>query len=531
MDVLDVARWQFGITTVYHFLMVPLTIGLALLVAGMQTAWYRTGKPRYLAMTKFWGKLMMINFAMGVVTGIVQEFQFGMTWSAYSRFVGDVFGAPLAMEGLVAFFVESTFLGLWIFGWDRLSRRVHLACVWAFSLATAASAYFILAANSWMQHPVGVELVDGRPRLTSIWAVLGNNTVLAAFPHTLAGAFAVAATLLVGVSAWHLWHKHRDRQEERDAADPADRAVWQASLRLGGWVGVLAFAAVAISGDAQGKLMFEQQPMKMAAAEALCHTEAPASFSVFAYGDVSRSDCENVKSINLPALLSFLAHSDFTTEVKGVQDLIPEYQAKYGTHYPVDERLGALSGQPIDYVPVLPVTYWGFRLMIGFGAVAAGAGVLALWLTRRGRIPRSRWFPRLALASIATPFLANSVGWIFTEMGRQPFVVVPNPSGVDGVWMYTATAVSNLSVGEVLTSLITLTLVYGVLAGVEVFLLRRYARAGVAGVMPAGAGGATGGGDANDRDADDGDADDRDGTGGRGGADRAKADDVLSFAY
>ncbi|MET1075628.1 MAG: cytochrome ubiquinol oxidase subunit I [Umezawaea sp.] len=472
MDVLDLARWQFGITTVYHFLMVPLTIGLSLLVACMQTAWVRTGDRRYYAMTKFWGKLLLINFAMGVVTGIVQEFQFGMTWSAYSRFVGDVFGAPLAMEGLVAFFVESTFLGLWIFGWDRLSKKVHLACAWAFSLATIASAYFILAANSWMQHPVGIELVDGRARLTSIWAVLGNNTVLAAFPHTIFGAFAVAATFLVGIGAWHLW-KGTDEEP-----------VWRSSLKLGTWVGVVAFAGVAITGDFQGKLMFEQQPMKMAAAEALCHTEEPASFSVFAIGDVTRADCESVKSITVPALLSFLAHNDFTSEVKGLDELVPMYQEKYGTNYPVDERLGELSGKPIDYVPVLPVTYWGFRLMIGFGAIAAAAGLAALWLTRRGRVPRGRWFPLAALASIATPFLANSFGWIFTEMGRQPFVVVPNPSGVDGVWMFTAQAVSSSTVGEVLTSLIVLTLVYGLLACVEVFLLRRYVRAGVAGVVP-----------------------------------------------
>ncbi len=467
VEVLDLARWQFGVTTVYHFLMVPLTIGLSLLVAGMQTAWVRTGNPRYLAMTKFWGKLLMINFAMGVVTGIVQEFQFGMAWSEYSRFVGDVFGAPLAMEGLVAFFVESTFLGLWMFGWDRLPKRVHLACVWAFSLATVASAYFILAANSWMQHPVGVEMVDGRPRLTSIWAVLTNSTVLAAFPHAIFGAFAGAATFLVGIGAWRLWRSRKDE------------GTWRASVRLGAWVGVVAFAGLAISGDLQSKLMFEQQPMKMASAEALCHTERPAGFSVFAIGDVSEPDCENVKSITVPALLSFLAHGDFDAEVTGVQDLVEQYQEKYGTHYPVDPRLGELSGQPIDYVPNLPVTYWSFRFMIGLGAVGTAAGLAVLWLTRRGRVPVSRWFPRLALASIALPFVANSFGWIFTEMGRQPFVVAPNPSGVDGVWMFTARAVSGLTVGEVLTSLIALTLTYGVLAVVEVVLMRRYVRAGI----------------------------------------------------
>jgi len=483
VEVLDLARWQFGITTVYHFLMVPLTIGLSVLVAGMQTAWVRTGKPHYLAMTKFWGKLLLINFAMGVVTGIVQEFQFGMSWSAYSRFVGDVFGAPLAMEGLVAFFVESTFLGLWIFGWDRLSKRLHLACAWAFSLATMASAYFILAANSWMQHPVGVALVDGRPRLTSIWAVLGNNTALATIPHTIAGAFAVAGTFLVGIAAWQLARQSRE-VPAGEGIQERDRAAWRASLKLGGWVSLIAFLALALTGDWQARLMFEQQPMKMASAEALCESEQPAGFSIFAWGDVSRPDCENVKSIPIPALLSFLANSDFDSEVKGVADLIPAYQAKYGTNYPDDARLGDLAGKPIDYVPNLPVTYWGFRLMIGFGALAALAAAVALWLTRRGRFPRGRWFPWLALLGIATPFLANSFGWIFTEMGRQPFVVVPNPAGVDGVFMYTAMGVSGISTAEAWISLISLTLVYGALAVVEVFLIRRYVLAGIAGVMP-----------------------------------------------
>jgi cytochrome bd ubiquinol oxidase subunit I len=474
VDVLSLARWQFGITTVYHFLMVPLTIGLSVLVAGMQTAWVRTGKARYLRMTKFWGKLLLVNFAMGVVTGIVQEFQFGMTWNAYSRFVGDVFGAPLAMEGLVAFFIESTFLGLWIFGWDRLPKRAHLACAWAFSLAGLASAYFILAANSWMQHPVGVTFTDGKPRLESIWAVLGNNTALSAVPHTISGAFAVSGAFLLGIAAYRLSRKRNDE----------DKQVWRSSMKLGGVVSLVAFAALAISGDNQGKLMFEQQPMKMASAEALCHTEQPASFSIFAIGDVNRPDCENVKSITLPALLSVLAHNDFTTEVKGVQDLVPLYQAKYGTNYPVDPALGELSGKPIDYVPNLPVTYWGFRLMIGFGALAAFGALVALWLTRKGRFPEGRWFPRIALLGIAAPFLANSLGWIFTEMGRQPFVVAPNPSGVDGVWMFTARAVSGLTVGEVLTSLIALTVVYGALAVVEVVLIRRYVQAGLPADQP-----------------------------------------------
>ncbi|HVV23979.1 MAG TPA: cytochrome ubiquinol oxidase subunit I, partial [Pseudonocardiaceae bacterium] len=447
-------------------------------------------------LTRFFGTIFLINFAIGVATGLVQEFQFGMNWNAYSRFVGDVFGAPLAMEGLVAFFVESTFLGLWIFGWDRLPKKVHLACVWAFSLASTVSAYFILAANSWMQHPVGVALVDGKPRLTSIGAVLSNPTLMAALPHTITGCFAVAATFLVGIAAWHT---------ARSKADDRHRPVWRASLKLGAWVGIVAFAGLAISGDQQGKLMFEQQPMKMAAAEALCHTEQPASFSVFAYGDVARPNCESVKSLDIPYILSFLATGDFTSKVEGVQDLVPRYQAEYGTNYPNDPALGALAGKPVDYVPDLPVTYWGFRLMIGFGGLAVLAAVGALWLTRRGRFPKGKWFHRAALLAIATPYLANSFGWIFTEMGRQPFVVAPNPTGVDGVWLYTAEAVSpGVTTGEALTSVISLTAVYAVLAVITIFLMVRYVRGGVTAVLPD---------DEPDTKSD------------------TKSDDVLSFAY
>lgn len=497
MDKLDIARWQFGITTVYHFLMVPLTIGLSILVAGMQTAWVRTGKQQYLAMTKFWGKLLMVNFAMGVVTGIVQEFQFGLNWSTYSRFVGDVFGAPLAMEGIVAFFVESTFLGLWMFGWEKLTPKVHLACAWAFSLATVASAYFIIAANSWMQHPVGARIVDGRPQLDSILAVLGNNTAIWAFLHAIAGAFAVTGSFLVGIAIWQLIRRRGhfgdgQRDHPRDPARERDRPVWRGSAKLGAVLGIVAFAALVVTGDSQGKLMFRQQPMKMAAAEALCQTEQPASFSVIAVGDVGRADCKSVKSFTVPALLSFLAHNDFKTEVHGVADLVEQYQQHYGTHYPDDPALGELAGKPIDYVPSLPATYWGFRMMIGFGGVAVLTCAATLWVIRKDRLPTGRWrkwFARGALAAIATPFLANSFGWIFTEMGRQPFVVAPNPTGSPQLSMYTAQAVSpGVSAGEMLFSVVGLTSLYLVLGVVEVFLISRFVRAGIPGALPPGEG-------------------------------------------
>jgi len=491
MDPLEIARWQFGITTVYHFWMVPLTLGLGPVVAIFQTLWVRTGKDQYLRMTKFWGKLYLINFIMGVATGLVQEFQFGMAWSEYSRFVGDVFGAPLAMEGLLAFFFESTFLGLWIFGWDRLPKKLHLAALWIAVAGSIASAYFIIVANSWMQHPVGVELVDGRPVMTDIWAVLTNNTAITAYAHTIFGALGVGAAFLIGIGWYHLWQRRRDGidtvdtrgrvivGENADVAgrDKDDHTVWLKSLRIGAVVAILGFGGVALTGDLQAKLMFEQQPMKMAAAEAACHDGT--AFSLFAIGDLGARDCSQVVNvIEVPGILSFLAHGDFETEIKGVNTLVPEYQEKYGTH--------TADGTEITYVPLMAVTYWGFRLMITFGALAAFAAVVALWLTRKGTVPASKWIMRLALVGILAPFAANSAGWIFTEMGRQPFVVAPNPnpSGVDGVFMFTAAAVSpSATVGELLFSLISLTLVYGALLVVEVILIVKFVRGGVAGVM------------------------------------------------
>lgn len=501
MDAIDpllIARWQFGITTVYHFWMVPLTLGLGPVVAFMQARWHKTGDERWYRMTKFWGKLYLINFIMGVATGLVQEFQFGLAWSEYSRFVGDVFGAPLAMEALLAFFIESTFLGLWIFGWGKLPKKIHLACLWIAVIGSIISAYFIIVANSWMQHPVGAELVDGRAVMTDVWAVLGNNTAIAAFTHTIFGALAVGGGFMLGIAWYQLWQRRRDGIDSVDpqgrvvvgeapsipGRDKADHRVWLTSLRVGALVAVVAFAGVALTGDLQAKLMFEQQPLKMAAAEGACHTGT--SFSVLSVGQLGSRDCEDViPIIEIQGALSFLAHGDFTTDIQGINELIPEYQSKYGTHLPDNPIYGERAGEAINYLPIMEVTYWGFRLMIGFGALAAAAAAVALWLTRKGTVPLSKPLMQLALAGILAPFAANSAGWIFTEMGRQPFVVAPNPSGVDGVFMFTAAAVSpGVSFTEILFSLVALTLVYGVLMVFEIRLLVRYVRGGVASAVP-----------------------------------------------
>ncbi|MDX6265145.1 MAG: cytochrome bd ubiquinol oxidase subunit [Kribbellaceae bacterium] len=450
MDTLDLARWQFAITTVYHFFFVPVTLSLVAVTAGLQTAWYRTGKEKYLRLTKFYGKLFLINIAMGVVTGLVQEFQFGMNWSDYSRFVGDVFGAPLALEGLLAFFLESTFIGLWIFGWDRLPKKVHLACIWIVVLGTQLSAYFILAANSWMQNPVGFRYnaERGRAELTDIGAVLTNKVVLVTYPHTIFAAFMVGGAFVAAVAIWHLVRR-----------PGVDTGAFRTALRLGAVMLIVAGAGVALSGDQQGKVMTEVQPMKMAAAEALYESEKPASFSIFTVGTLDGS--REIYSVKVPYLLSFLATGQFDGEVKGINNLQESYEKLYG---------------PGSYKPNVPLTYWTFRLMIGVGMTAAALAVLLLWATRKGRAPH-RLLVWLAVPLPLLPLLANVFGWVFTETGRQPWLVfglLPTSAGVS----------PGTTMSEVLISLIGFTLLYGVLAVVEVKLMLKSIRAGLAGASP-----------------------------------------------
>ena len=455
MSPLDLSRWQFGITTVYHFLFVPLTIGLAFLVAGFQTAWVRTGRDRYLQLTRFYGDLFLINFALGVVTGIVQEFQFGMNWSAYSRFVGDIFGAPLAIEGLLAFFLESTFLGLWIFGWDRLPKRVHLATIWIAAIGTVLSAFFILAANAWMQHPVGYQLNAsvGRAEQTDFLAVLTNPVAVITFPHTIVAAFLTAGAFVAGVALWRLW-RHPD----------LDADAFRTAARVGAWTVLVAALLVLVTGDQQAKVMTNVQPMKMAAAEALYQTEQPASFSIFTIGSLDGRT--ELFSLRIPNVLSFLATGSLDGKVEGINDLQAGYQATYG---------------PGDYVPYVPLTYWSFRLMIGMGALAALGAVWILWAVRRRGLPIGRWVMAVAVILPLLPLAANSLGWLFTEMGRQPWLVF-------GLMQTSAGVSPTTSAAEVLISVVGFTLLYGALAAVEVGLLFRRIRAGLPETPAAGAG-------------------------------------------
>ncbi|MEH3068373.1 MAG: cytochrome ubiquinol oxidase subunit I [Aeromicrobium erythreum] len=455
MEALDIARWQFGITTVYHFFFVPVTIGLVFLVAMLQTAWHRTGNEKYLRLTRFYGKLFLINFALGIATGIVQEFQFGMNWSDYSRFVGDVFGAPLAIEGLLAFFLESTFLGLWIFGWDRLRPAVHLACIWLAAIGTVLSAYFILAANSFMQNPVGYRMDEesGRAELTDFWAVMTNKVVLVTFAHTIFACFMVGGAVVAGVGLWQMLRGPRREDEE-------EREAFRTAVRLGAVVLLVAGAGTMVSGDFQGKVMTEVQPMKMAAAEGLYEDEAPASFSLLTVGTLDGS--EPLFEVKIPRLLSFLGTGTWDGEVRGIDSLQEEYEQRFG---------------PGDYAPNIPVTYWTFRAMITAGGLAMVGGAWLLWATRRRRLPslatwEGRWLLRTAIVLPFLPLAASSFGWIFTEMGRQPWVVF-------GLMETSAGVSPGVSAGEALTTLVGFTALYAALAVVEFRLLLTYIRKGL----------------------------------------------------
>ena len=443
MSSLDLARWQFGITTVYHFLFVPITLGTSFLVAGMQTAWVRTNNEKWLRATKFFGKLLLINFAMGVVTGIVQEFQFGMNWSEYSRFVGDIFGAPLAIEGLVAFFLESTFLGLWIFGWDRLPKKIHLATIWLAAIGTALSAYFILAANAFMQHPVGYEInpVTNRAELTDFVSVLTQNTAYVAWLHTEASSFLTSGALVAGISAYLLM--------KNKGADVA-----RVTLKLGAITTLVAGLAVAITGDMDSKIMVVQQPMKMAAAEALYETETNAGFSIFTLGNLEGT--EATTEVKIPGLLSFLSTGTTSGEVKGLNDLQDQYTQTYGDGW---------------YMPNIPTAYWSFRIMIGLGGLAILYGLLALWLTRNGATPKSKWFLRGSMAVPFAPLIGISFGWIFTELGRQPWLVFGQLMTKNGVS-------PGVESSSVLFTMIGFTLLYGVLAVIEYGLFTKTIKQG-----------------------------------------------------
>jgi cytochrome bd ubiquinol oxidase subunit I len=440
MSNVDLARWQFAFVTINHFLFVPVTIGLAFLTALLQTAWYRGKRDEYLRLTRFFGTLLVINVAIGVVTGLVQEFQFGMNWSAYSRLVGNIFGAPLAMEGLAAFFLESTFLGLWLFGWDKLPRLVHLATIWAVSLGSVLSALFIMAANSWMQHPVGYAMVNGKPQLNDIWALLTNQVFVWGYSKVLLASLVTGAGVMLAVSAWQLRHG-------------GDKEVFSRSARLALVVLVPAILFTMLVGDELGVIEAKYQPMKIAAAEAQWSTCQPCSFSLFQIGG-GNNDHTPTQIIEIPHLLSLLATNHWNGKVIGLDPLQSQYSKQYGPGY---------------YVPNVFIQYWAMRVMAYAGVLVFALSGWGLWLIRRKKLAASRRFLWVAIWAAVLPFLMNTAGWLLTESGRQPWII-------QGI-MLTKNGISpSVSTTSLVTSLTIFVLLYGTLATVDLMLMLRYSR-------------------------------------------------------
>jgi cytochrome d ubiquinol oxidase subunit I len=438
----DLARWQFATTSIYHFLFVPVTIGLAFLVALLQTSWYRNDNPTFKRLTKFFGTLLLINVAVGVVTGLVQEFEFGMNWSNYSRFVGNIFGGPLAMEGLVAFFLESTFLGIWIFGWDRLSKKLHLACIWLVAGATMLSALFIMAANSWMQHPVGYVMnAQHQPQLNDIWALFTNPVFLWAYPHVLLASLVTGALVMLAVSAWHLKRKSAVEAFRRTAV--ISLAVLTPAVFLNMFVG-----------SELGVIEGKYQPMKIAAAEALWTTcPSHCSFSLVQIGG-GNNDETPTQILEIPDLLSILATNHLDGTVQGMNNLQAQYVKEYG---------------PGNYVPNVFIQYWGMRVMAYLAALIALFALWGLWLIRRKTLDKAKWFLFIAPWFVITPFLMNTAGWLLTESGRQPWIV-------QGLMKTSQAASPSVTATDIWISLTVFVLLYAALGVADAYLMIHYGR-------------------------------------------------------
>ena len=447
MDQLLLARFQFASTTIFHFLFVPLSIGLVFMVALMETLHVFKKKPVYRKMAIFWGHLFLLNFAVGVVTGIIQEFQFGMNWSDYSRFVGDVFGAPLAIEALLAFFMESTFIGIWIFGRDRLSPKVHLMSIWLVALGTILSAFWILAANSFMQEPVGFQMVNGRAEMNDFAALLTNPQLMVEFPHVIFGALCTGAFFIAGVSGFQMAKKRH-------------MEFYKPSLRIALIVALVGALGVAFSGHWQGQHLVKTQPMKMAAAEGLWEDSAdPAAWSLIA--NINVMEQKNDFDLEIPYALSYLSYSKFSGSVEGMKTLQAKYEKKYAS----------VAGENMNYIPPVKTTYWSFRGMVFSGMAMLFMAALGLFLDWRRKLESSTLYLKLLAPVIALPFLANSFGWVMTEIGRQPWVVFG--------YQTTANAVSpNVSAGSILFSTILFIAIFAILAAVLVFLMVKTIKAG-----------------------------------------------------
>lgn len=436
MDEILLSRWQFAITTTYHFLFIPITLGLSIFIAILETFYVKTKNERYKQLTKFWGKLFLINFAMGVVTGIVQEFHFGMNWAEYSRFMGDIFGAPLALEALTAFFLESTFLGIWIFGWDKLSAKLHLSCIWIVAFASNLSSFWILTANSFMQNPVGYILNNGRAEMVDFGALITNPYVFGQFAHTTLSGIATTGILIVSVSAYQLLKNHF-----------TDLARY--SIKLGIIYAAIGLLATMGSGHLQAQYLAKAQPMKLAALEALWQTENPAPFTI--YATVDEVNQRNNSQIAIPGMLSFLVYNEFSGEIKGIQELQNTAVKTYG---------------PANYIPDITGIFWSFRIMIAAGILMSILLAMAAILLPKNRLADKTWLLKMLVYMLPLPYIANSTGWYITEGGRQPWIVV-------GLQKVNDAISQNITTTDVWISLIGFTAVYSILAAVAIYLAKK----------------------------------------------------------
>ncbi len=501
LDVVALSRLQFALTALYHFLFVPLTLGLSMLLAIMESVYVMTGREIWKRMTQFWGVLFGINFAMGVATGITMEFQFGTNWAYYSHYIGDIFGAPVALEGLIAFFLESTFVGLFFFGWDKLSKIAHLIVTALVALGSSLSALWILIANGWMQHPVGAHFNyhTMRMELSSFAEVLFNPVAQAKFVHTVAAGYVMGSVFVLSISAWYLL---RGR----------NAAIAKRSMAVAASFGLACSISVVVLGDESGYLDGENQKMKVASIEAEWHTQAPpASFTLFGFPDVAARTTH--AEIKIPWVLGLIATRSFDQPVLGIDDLVARARARIvlgadayaalqllrGSTEPSDPELvrrfeanqadlgygllllrftdspAAATPQQIDAaawstVPNVPVLFWCFRLMVALGLFFIALFATAFYLATRHRFDRHPWFLKLAFFSLPLPWIAVEVGWIVAEYGRQPWAA-------DGV-LPTFLGVSRMQVGNVWLSLAGFVVFYSALAAVDAFLLVRTIRRG-----------------------------------------------------
>ncbi|MDY3983510.1 MAG: cytochrome ubiquinol oxidase subunit I [Veillonellaceae bacterium] len=433
MDALILARWQFGLTTIYHWLFVPVTLGLTIAIACMEIAYVSTKNESYKKMAQFWGKLFLINFAMGVVTGLVQEFQFGMNWSEYSRFMGDIFGAPLALEALTAFFLESTFMGAWIFGWDKLSAKAHMVVAILVAIGSNLSAFWILVANSFMQHPVGFALQNGRAEMVSFGDLVSNGYVVGQYAHIFTDGLMIAGIIIASVSAYYLIREKAVDFYRRSAK-------WGLTFAIIG--GILVMGA----GHIHGQYVTEVQPMKTAAFEALWETQQPAPFTVVA--NINEETQSNSAALNIPDVLSLVAAGNSDAKVLGIKDIQKMDVQKYG---------------PGNYIPNVTALFWSFRVMVGSGILMFIVALISYWKLRRNTLVQSKGWLKVLFWMLPFAYLANATGWFVAEGGRQPWIV----------YGLQKTAVANspyVTAGDIWTTIIGFSLIY-ILAAIAAFYL------------------------------------------------------------